>query len=348
MLNRALLLIGLVACGFPQPANVSGDADGSGGGDANGSDDAGPTDAATSVPFQSCMGLAPTCGPTANQDCCAQAMTVPGGMFYRSQDASAPNTNYPATLSSFRLDKYEVTVGRFRKFIEANGGTQVFPPIGGSGAHPHIANTGWDSAWNSELVIDKAALVAAVRCAPNHQTWTDTPGANENLPMNCLTWYEAFAFCIWDGGYLPTIAESDYASGGGIDGRAYPWSPSTNPVEQNIDCSYANHQVSPPNYCVNASVGGANRVGSESPKGDGKWGHADLAGNIEEWVLDYYVFPPPMPCNDCAYLTPTMYRHKNGGSFAVAAGNLLGGSSAGAAPTNRSFAFTGVRCARTP
>ncbi len=48
-------------------------------------------------------------------------------------------------------------------------------------------------------------------------------GSNENQPINCVTWYEAFAFCISDGGYLPTAAEWNYAAAGGSDQRAYPF-----------------------------------------------------------------------------------------------------------------------------
>jgi formylglycine-generating enzyme required for sulfatase activity len=57
------------------------------------------------------------------------------------------------------------------------------------------------------LVANTAALVTAVKCSSTYQPWTDAPGANENKPMSCVTWYEAMAFCIWDGGYLPTVNE---------------------------------------------------------------------------------------------------------------------------------------------
>jgi len=39
--------------------------------------------------------------------------------------------------------------------------------------------------------------------------------------INCITWYEAMAFCIWDGGYLPTEAEWD-ALRGGARTNGYP------------------------------------------------------------------------------------------------------------------------------
>lgn len=107
--------------------------------------------------------------------------------------------------------------------------------------------------------------------------------------MNCLNWYEASAFCIWDGGFLPTEAEWIVAAVGGNDHRAYPWSQP--PTATDLDCSYANQS-----RCV---LSGQNRVGSESPKGDGKYGHADLVGNVSEWLTDSYYM---RSCFDCAYM----------------------------------------------
>jgi formylglycine-generating enzyme len=230
----------------------------------------------------------------------------------------------------------------------ASSSKPAVPPAAGSGAHALIANSGWDSAWNPKLAANKAALMTALKCAAQHQTWSDTTGTSESLPINCITWYEAMAFCIWDGGYLPTLAESEFASAGGNESRSYPWSPSSNPASLTLDCSYANYQLDPANmlHCVNGQVGGTNRVGSESPKGDGKWGHTDLAGNVDEWVLDWNVFPPPVPCVDCANLTPGTSRSQNGGNFKGSEGNLRVSSYSGAAPDNRLFGFVGVRCAR--
>ena len=53
-------------------------------------------------------------------------------------------------------------------------------------------------------------------------------GPHETLPINCIDWYEAYAFCIWDGGFLPSEAEWEYAAAGGDEQREYPWG-STDP-----------------------------------------------------------------------------------------------------------------------
>jgi formylglycine-generating enzyme required for sulfatase activity len=98
--------------------------------------------------------------------------------------------------ADFYLDKYEATVGRFRQFVNARKGTAASPPVAGDGAHPMLANSGWDSAWNGNLAADTASLKAALKCDPSFETWTDDAlGGNESLPQNCMNWYEAFAFC---------------------------------------------------------------------------------------------------------------------------------------------------------
>jgi formylglycine-generating enzyme required for sulfatase activity len=62
---------------------------------------------------------------------------VNGGAYYRSYDAANnKDKSFPATISSFRLDRFEVTVGRFRKFTAAwDGG---FRPAAGAGKHGHL------------------------------------------------------------------------------------------------------------------------------------------------------------------------------------------------------------------
>ena len=257
--------------------------------------------------------------------------------------------SYPATVSDFQLDTYDVTVGRFRAFVDAGMGTQINPPAAGAGAHAKIAGSGWDSTWNQSLRANTAALKAGLACDATHQTWTDTAGANENLPINCVSWYEAFAFCIWDGGYLPTEAEWNYAAAGGDYQRPYPWGPNDTPT---IDCTYANYyQAATMTYCVqNANAGAANDVGSESPMGNARWGHTDLAGNMYNWVLDWYADTYPNPCDDCANLTPSGFgRVERGGAYSSPSARVKTGfrNKALAEDTVRNPDH-GFRCARSP
>jgi formylglycine-generating enzyme required for sulfatase activity len=246
-----------------------------------------------------------------------------------------PSTAYPATVSPFVLDKFEVTVGRFRAFVAAGQGTRARPPGPGAGAHMQIPGSGWDPSWDGELVADAAALDAALQCDATYQTWTAAPGANEELPINCVTWYEALAFCAWDGGYLPTEAEWNYAAAGGDEQRAYPWSSPAGSTE--VDCAHANSVA-----CLSAS----DRVGAASPEGDGRWGHADLAGNAFEWTLDGSGAYPD-PCDDCSNLAATSDRVLRGGGWDNSTAEVRAAYRLGRPPNLRHRAV-GLRCARAP
>jgi len=242
------------------------------------------TGAEAAAPPPSCVGLA-KCG---TRDCC-ESNLVFAGTVKRSFDGMSPNDNpgYEATVYDFRLDTFEITVGRFRKFVEA--GYPANLPTAGAGKNPNNADDpGWDPSWNAGMPSSPPSLVTALQCDADLATWTNSPGANENKPINCITWFEAFAFCIWDGGRLPTEAEWNYAAANGYDQRVYPWS--NPPYSNTIDTSYA---------VYNANASAPADVGSKSPKGDSARGQSDMAGNVGEWVLDAFG-TYPVPCLNCA------------------------------------------------
>jgi sulfatase modifying factor 1 len=336
-------VVGLAGCDYPALPQLAGSVSDAPISDAPISD--APVDAIPPPQFLSCVGLPTTCGASGTDSCC-NSPALPGGSYNRSYDRAGDtgsgNSMYPATVSAFRLDKYEVTAGRFRAFVEAGMGTQASPPQPGAGAHANIGGSGWSASWNTSLVADKAALVAAVKCDSMYQTWTDTPAANEHRPMSCIDWYEAMAFCAWDGGYLATEAEWNYAAAGGDQQRAYPWSSPASSLT--LDGSYASYK------CLGDGTAGCAvtdlvAVGNK-PLGDGRWGQSDLAGNVREWTLDWLA-SYATPCTNCANATISSYRVIRGGSYVVAPANLRAGYRSNAPPTGRSSGI-GVRCARPP
>ena len=289
----------------------------------------------------SCAELPPTCGSSesTSRDCCASG-EVPAGSFFRSydglRDVGSDDPSWPASISAFRLDTYEVTVGRFRRFVDA----YPFRPAAGAGKNPaNSSDFGWNSAWNAELPRDAEALSVeletcgtAIRAEPSMSTWTASPDGNEALPINCLTWFEAFAFCAWDEGRLPSETEWNYAAAGGSEARVYPWA------------SRAATDIEP-NLAVYQSP--IAKVGSK-PLGNGLFGQADLAGNVWEWNVDWYRETYSVPCDDCAELTADVDisdRVLRGGGYYNQPPFLRAAARGNAPPKTRDPGY-GVRCAR--
>ncbi len=259
--------------------------------------------------------------------------------FYRSYDgvtSGYTSTAYPAVVGNFGLDTYEVSVGRFKAFVSSYKQNMIAQSAGKNPNNP--TDTGWDVGWNASLEADATALTAAVQCDATYQTWT---AGNDALPMNCLDWFEAEAFCIWDGGRLPTEAEWNYAAAGGTEQRVYPWGSTAPGANANLaiyDCYY-------PSGMQNC-LGGLSMIAPDGSvaAGDGKWGQADLAGGVSEWVQDWYA-SYVVPCNNCANLSASQYRVIRSSNFGDSAGRLLTSYRDFQPPTTRN-GFTGTRCAR--
>ena len=111
----------------------------------------------------------------------------------------------------------------------------------------------------------------------------------DDLPVNCVDWHSAAAFCAWSGGRLPTAAEWEYAARSGGRDQRYPWgddAPTCERVvmrDEEVGCGRGFGQVW--------------RVCSK-PAGNTTQGLCDMIGNVDEWVSDwfdagYYERSPP-------------------------------------------------------
>jgi sulfatase modifying factor 1 len=296
------------------------------------------------------------CG--ACRESCCESLEVPGGTYARTYrldrfgspvlavDGGPPYGNL-ATVSAFRLDKYEVTVGRFRPFVSAWKGGWL--PPAGSGKHTYLnggqglasagedAGLEYETGWLASDNDNIAPTDTNLNCYPGYTTWTPSAGHGETLPLNCVSWYDAYAFCIWDGGFLPSQAEWEDAAAGGDRQQEYPWG-ATDPGTANQYAIYGCYY--PP--------------GDAGP-GFGAGG-CDVAP-VGTAALDWGAAAYADPCVDCANLfslppTGAFYggRVAQGGDFTTPGAQLSTiqtHQQDNGLPAGRYYG-TGFRCARAP
>jgi formylglycine-generating enzyme required for sulfatase activity len=323
-------------------------------------------------------------GDAGTESCCA-SLEVPGGTYYRTYDPQGADGGgtlaadggpigeaAQATVSEFRLDKYDVTVGRFRQYVNYLTGSNGTAPAGGKGKHIHLNGgsglvniggsphyeTGWDATnWDKYIATGLSAVSTwnnnLLTSGDTGCTWTAAVGTQENLPINCVTWQAAYAFCIWDGGFLPSEAEWQYAASGGSEQLEYPWG-STPPGWSNSYAIHGNYGTTP-EHCSYPDAGLCSSsflrsniapVGTAA-SGVGLWGQLDLAGNMDNWNLDWWA-SYASPCVDCAYLAAESGRVQRGSNYgsSVVRGTQRY-SNIALAPTDVND-WLGFRCARTP
>jgi hypothetical protein len=110
----------------------------------------------------------------------------------------------------------------------------------------------------------------AVQTGYGGTRWQAPPPA-PLLPASDLSWDDAQAYCQWSAKRLPTEAEWEKGARG-TDRRAFPWGDEFEVGRANV---------------LGQGYGGAAPVGA-FPQGASPFGLEDMAGNVWEWVADWY------------------------------------------------------------
>jgi formylglycine-generating enzyme required for sulfatase activity len=132
--------------------------------------------------------------------------------------------------------------------------------------------------------LDYRRCVDAGGCLQPSNRYLGNP-QYDHYPVVNVSWDEARAYCQWSGKRLPSEAEWEKAARGS-DGRVWPWGDAFDPSRANgcdVNCAQ--------DWRVqewNDGYADTSPVGAYAPQGDSPYGASDMAGNVWEWVTDWY------------------------------------------------------------
>lgn len=182
-----------------------------------------------------------------------------------------------STLPEYPIHRTEVTVGDYRGCVEAG-------------------------ACNTERITDERHDTCDVEVLSSElcNFGSLEHGKDSRLPMNCVDWFQAQAYCQWVGGRLPTDEEWEKAARG-PQGRAYPWGAETPPAllgervngydKRGVQSDHAEKHLRTHGHgwtldrILSFDDGFAYTAPVDTfPRGRSWCGAVDMAGNVREWT----------------------------------------------------------------
>jgi sulfatase modifying factor 1 len=230
---------------------------------------------------------------------------IPGGEF--SMGSSDPRAGghchepmsdarpiHRVAISGFFMDRTEVTNAEFARFVAATHYVTVAERVPTAEEMPGVPAS--ERVPGSSVFSPTAAAVPLDQPLRwwryvAHANWRHPDGPGSSLegrsehPVVHVGYEDAVAYANWAGKQLPTEAEWEFAARGGRTGKLYPWGDELTPGGQYAANIYqGDFPVAGKDRALDGFAGSA-PVGSYAPNDFGLY---DMAGNVWEWVADYY------------------------------------------------------------
>ncbi len=300
---------------------------------------------------------------------------IPGGEFTMGSSAEIARPDEKPThrvrVDGFWIDTTEVTNKQFREFVEATG--YVTTAEKAPDLREIMAQLPPGTPPPSADMLVPGSIVFVSPSVPGEMWWEwrkgvswqhpEGPGSSiaekDEYPVVHVSWFDAVAYAQWAGKRLPTEAEWEFAARGGLEGQPYIWgdaSPYEGKPRANIwQGEFPRHNTGVDGYVATSPVR------SYAPN---SYGLYDMAGNVWEWVEDWYrpdtyvhragvavTVNPQGPDSSYDPREPTIpKRVQRGGSYLCDANYCASyrPSARMKASPDTSLAHTGFRCVRTP
>jgi len=220
---------------------------------------------------------------------------IPGGEFWMGATSDHMPDARPwhrVYVGSFWMDKTDITNEQFARFVKATGYVTVAERKPRAEDYPGA-------------IPDRLVAGSVVFSPPDHavaldnyfQWWNYVQGANwrhpegpgsdiknrMNHPVVHIAYEDALAYCAWAGARLPTEAEFEFASRGGLERKTYVWGDEFMPGGRHMANTFQGHF--PDTNTVEDGYKTTAPVGSFPANG---YGLFDMAGNVWEWTSDWY------------------------------------------------------------
>jgi formylglycine-generating enzyme required for sulfatase activity len=219
---------------------------------------------------------------------------IPAGKFTMGANDGLPDERplHDVKVRGFWMDRYEVTNDQFARFVEATGYVTTAEKKPEASQFPGVPE---ESLVPGSVVFTPLERVESLN--DHMQWWRYQKGANWRHPEGPdsdikgkgahpvvhVSYYDCVAYAGWAGKRLPTEAEWEYAARGGLEQNPYPWGRERFP--KGLWMMNIWQGQFPSENTAQDGFAGTAPVGSFPPNG---YGLCDMAGNVWEWVADWY------------------------------------------------------------